>query len=230
MILLFVMAISLLVNGFEPRQKVTCYQKFVGDPTKPSDFWYPPSRKKKESSKNDTEYIIHHSNEVKFPGARDKKWTKFCYNCVADSDCEGETLCKIHPYMQGGPRKCCNYPCKLYITDDPQPIDDPENVNNCIHVQLEGRMYCKIQTSWCLNPTSPGPWTTTSTIATMRPTVPLPPSPIDTQQMMTELMNCVKYKLRRSKRTSNCNQVSEKLYKKCALIVKDRFALPLPDG
>ena len=41
MILIFVLAsISMFVNG----QKVSCYQKFVGDPTRPEDFTVPPTR------------------------------------------------------------------------------------------------------------------------------------------------------------------------------------------
>ena len=253
MILRLVLAILLLVNGFEPRQKVTCYQKFVGDSTRPSDFTVPPSRKKRESSKNETEYIIHHSNEVKYPGAR--MWTIDCLVCVTDNDCDlhPEGRCMIHPYMKNvkkmlrhtgdgstttvktttkepilKPKTCCEYNCRFWSCYYEQ--------RGILH-NLYVNPYCKRDCSTLDTGAGSPLLTTIPTTATEAPTPnpgfptpPLPPASINTELMMKELLNCVKYKLKRSRKASNCNQVSEKLYKECASITKDRFGLPLPQG
>ena len=208
-----------LIVGLEARKNLTCYQLFIADPNPPFPI-VPPPRKKPS-------FPFAPPLQKRASVDARQRWTKFCYNCNTDADCEGDAPCKIHPHMWDAPRKCCLYECEL-IRDDPG-LTSSEEMEQCIHDL--GYWWCRVKTSWCMNPWTPT-WAPPPTEATVRtrPTVPLPPAPVNTEQVMKELMNCVKYKLRRSKTTSNCNQESEKLYKECAMIVKGRFALPLPDG
>ena len=261
MILIFVLAsISMFVNG----QKVSCYQKFVGDPTRPEDFTVPPTRirpsfpfapplMKRASTKNDTEGI---NEQVEYPSPR--MFTKDCLVCHTDRDCDlhPEGRCMIHPHMKNvkrmvrhivdhsttvktttkepksKPKTCCEYNCRFWSC-----FYEQRGILHNLKLLYKGRDLCKRDCSTLdtgagspLLTTAPTVPTTAPTRPPGFPTPPLPPAPINTESMMKELLNCVKYKLKRSGTTSNCNQVSEKLYKECALIIRDRFGLPLPQG